>query len=344
MLRLIVRFMLLMALLALSYGQVVIAKPVALTVTEQKVTYTDPNRAIKASMGFAGSPTRQIEVTVWFPAQQTGGPWPLLLFSHGTYGHADGFMHIVNDLVSRGYMVAAPDFPLSSRNAWTKIKGPDISDVGEQVKDIHFLLDQLLADSAIGPMIDKDKIAIGGHSLGAVTSYFASFGAQTRDPRIKAVVLLGAADPVQAALTQNMGLYGTAHSIVSPPVLFLSAEKDVFAALMGRAHAAYSRVEPPKYEVMIKGGAHVWFHADIDRHPQGKNPDCLFFERMGPGMKVPGCDGPVTLINPLRQQAITLVAVRSFLDGYLKGNKSALARLRRIDKEFPEAELLSQVP
>ena len=46
------------------------------------------------------------------------------------------------------------------------------------------------------------------------------------------------------------------------------------------------------------------------------------------------------MIDPARQQAITLAAVRSFLDGYLKKDAAALTWLRGIDKEFPEAELL----
>ena len=115
----------------------------------------------------------------------------------------------------------------------------------------------------------------------------------------------------------------------SVPVLFLSAEQDLFGRMMGRPHAAFSRVEPPKVEVMVKGGAHVWFHDGSDRHPAGKNPDCLFFERMGPQMKVPGCEGPVALVDPQRQHAITRAALRAFLDGYLKGDAAARARLRR---------------
>ncbi len=345
----IVIFRAVLALLGLLAAQAAVAEPAGYSLGEKRVSYTDESRPIKASMGFAGSPSRRLDVLVWYPAARGGidapmakdGPWPLLLFSHGTYGHADGFMHLVNELVAHGYVVAAPDYPLTSRNAWTHIKGPDISDVSQQVRDVRFLLDRLTSDPAIAPAIDKERISVGGHSLGAVTSYFLGYGVQTRDPRIKALVLVGAGDPVQAAMSQDMGLFGTAHAAVPLPALYLSAQNDVFARMMGRAHAAFMRVEPPKYEVMVKRGAHVWFHAEMERHPQGKNPDCLFFERMSPTMKVPGCEGPVEMIDPLRQQAITLAAVRSFLDGYLKNDAAALGRLRQIDKEFPEAELLT---
>ena len=81
----------------------------------------------------------------------------------------------------------------------------------------------------------------------------------------------------------------------------------------------------------------------IDRHPQGKNPDCLFFERMGPQLQVAGCEGPETMIDPARQQQIRQVAVRSFLDGYLKSDAKALARLSALHREFAEAEVLVEV-
>lgn len=309
-------------------------------------SFTDPSRPVKASMGFAGSPDRRLDVAVWYPVTTPGltdpapgGPWPLLIFSHGTFGRADQFAQMLADLAQHGYVVVAPDYPLTSRAAWTRVRGPDISDVGEQVKDVRFLIDRLLADPRFAPMIDRNRIAVGGHSLGAVTSYFDVFGVQTRDPRIKAAVLLGAGDPVQAAMSQNMGLFGTAHAAVPLPVLFLSAEHDVFARMMGRPYAAYARVEAPKYEVMVRGGVHVWFHDGGDRHPEGKNPDCLFFERMAPGMKVPGCEGPVALADPERQHAIARASIRAFLDGHLKGDAAALRRLKQIGRTYREAQI-----
>lgn len=347
----IVVFRLVLALLAALAGQAAAAQEAPFAIGERAVSVIDESRPIKKSMGFAGSATRRIDMTVWYPSAPRGkkakgaapfakgGPWPLMVFSHGTFGKAAQFAQTMGDLASHGYVVAAPDFPLTSSAAWTRISFADISDVGQQVKDVGFLIDKLIADPFLAPAIDREKIAVGGHSLGAVTAYFSSFGAQTRDPRIKAAVLVGAADPVTAALSQDMGLFGTAHSIKSPPVLFLSAEQDLFARLMGRPHAAFSRVEPPKYEVMVKGGAHVWFHDGSDRHPQGKNPDCLFFERAK--MQVPGCEGPATLIDPERQHAITRAALRSFLDGTLKGDAAALGRLRGLGQEFNEAVVLT---
>lgn len=318
----------------------------------KQASFVDESRPVKATSGFAGAPVRRIDVMIWYPAAKAGndaplaagGPWPLVIYSHGTNGYPNNAMHLVDELVRHGYVVAAPAYPLSSTATYTHIKMTDISDVINQTRDIHFIIDQLLTDPFFGRAIDSRRIGTTGHSLGAVTSYFTSFGVQTRDPRIRATALMGAGDPVQTALSGNMGLWGTQHAAVSVPVLFLSAEKDVFARTTGHPHAAWSRLDAPKYEVLVRGGVHVWFRDNSDQPPGNKNPDCLFFERNMPGTTMPGCEesARVPLIGPARQQEITRAAVRDFFDAYLKQDAAALARLRRFDKDFPETELLKE--
>jgi predicted dienelactone hydrolase len=319
-------------------AMLILSAPAALAqqaaIDARQVTYVDATRPIKASMGFAGAPTRRIDLRVWLPAEP--GPHPLVIYSHGTFGSADNAMHLVEHLVRHGYIVAAPDYPLTSSAAFTKVRFADASDVAQQPRDIKFIITSLLADPMLAPLIDPAKIGITGHSLGAVTSYFAAFGQQTRDPRIAATALIAGGDPVEAALMTDMGLLGTGHAAVRHPVLFLSAEKDVFARITGRPYAAYSRVEGPKTEVMIKGGVHVWFRGKPEVLPEGKNPDCLFFERMMAGLVMPGCETRGGLIDPMRQQAITRDALLDFFDGYLRGDARALKRLRGLGRAYRE--------
>jgi predicted dienelactone hydrolase len=303
-------------------------------------SYVDETRSIKAAMGFAGSETRRLDVKVWHPKAAGDGPLPLIVYTHGTFGFADNAMHFVNALVEAGYVVAAADYPLTSRKAFTKVKFADISDTSNQVQDISFIIDSLLADPELGKLINAEKIGTTGHSLGAVTSYFASFGARIRDPRIKATAPIAGGDPVQTALDNPMGFAGSGNAAISVPVLFLSADRDVFARMTGRPHASYSRVETPKYELMIKNGVHIWFR-DGDEQPEGnKNPDCIFFETNMPDMKVPGCEERVALVGPARQQEITRTALVTFFDAYLKGDEEALANMRALADGHDDLELI----
>ena len=298
-------------------------------------TFTDTTRGVKASSGFVGAPTRRLDVTVWAPAgAPPQGGWPLVIYSHGSYSKADSAMRLVRALVNAGYLVAAPDYPLSSRAAYTRVTGSDPTDVIEQTRDVHFIIDQLLADKALG--IDPTRIATMGHSLGAVTSYFTSFGSQTADRRIKATVLLGAGDPVQAALAANMGLIGNWTLPANTPVLFLSAEHDAFAGFTGRPFAAYSRVSGPKYELMVRGGVHVWFTDFADYGPGQSNPDCAM---LGGGKGMLGCETGNKLTTPTRQQEITRVAVIDFLGGYLGGSKAKIAHLRSLPNSMRDVTL-----
>ena len=342
--------MLMLTALAALVAQAAPARDAGFAVGARQASYVDESRPIKASMGFAGAATRRLDLRIWYPAAPTsgtgparlasGGPFPLVVYSHGTFGSADNAMYLVEHLVRRGYIVAAPDYPLTSNAAFTKVRFADISDVVQQTRDVKFIIDRLLADPVFGPAIDAAKIGTTGHSLGAVTSYFTSFGTQTRDPRIAATALIAGGDPVESALMSDMGLLGTGHAAVRVPALFLSAEKDVFARITGRPYASYSRVEGPKTEVMIRGGVHVWFRGTPEVPADGKNPDCAFFERMMPATVMPGCETRGGLIDPLHQQAITRDAVLNFFDGYLRKDAKALARLRGLGRAYREVDVV----
>jgi predicted dienelactone hydrolase len=317
-----------------------------------QLSLVDSSRSIKASAGFPGAKQRRIDVLVWYPAAEAstvertplakGGPWPLVIYSHGTFSRPDSAMHLVRELVSRGYVVAAPNYPLTSSTAFTKVKSADITDVIEQTRDIGFVIDGLLADPLFKTAIDPAKIGTTGISLGAVTSYFASFGVQTRDARIKATAPIAAGDPVQSALSSSVGVEGTLHAPVSVPTLFVSGERDMFAATTGRPYAAFSRIEPPKYEVMIKGAVHLWFGDGANQPADGANPDCRFFAQAAPDRLPPACRTSVPLIEPAREKQITRTAVADFFDAYLKGDRTALARLRAMGETYPDVTLRAE--
>lgn len=310
------------------------------------ITLVDGSRPIKQSQGFNGCQDRRIDVLVWYPmapeTEQRGERWPLVVYSHGTFGRPDNNMHLVKHLVRHGYVVAAPNYPLTSSTAFTRITAPDISDTAEQIKDLSFVIDNLLTHEVFGEMIERRKIGVTGHSLGGIVSYFSCFGYETRDRRIKAAAMMGAGDPVQMASSGKVELLGVSHSEASVPALFLSGDKDLFARMSGQPHTAYARLAAPKYEVMIKGGAHVWFHDKEDDVSQeaGKNPDCCFFEKWMPGVAIPGCEERGGLTTMDRQQEIIRSAIRSFFDGYLKNDLGARVRMRGLANEFAEVGLL----
>lgn len=336
--------------LVLICGQTYAETPASFGVALKRLSFIDDSRPLAAAFDFPGADVRRIDLMVWYPAATdapgvheevapAAGSRPLVIYAHGTYGHPDNATHFVYHLVSHGYVVAAPVFPLTSRASFAGLPMADVTDTPNQPGDVSFVIDQLLAHPFFAPVIDPQRIGTSGHSLGAVTSYFLNYGAGLRDTRVRASALIGAGDPVQAALASDFGFDGVAHLPVSVPVLFLSADKDVYANLGGRPGAAYARVEPPKFAVMVHNGTHVWFRDGSDTLADGRNPDCAFFDRYLPQTRIPGCLQATQLIAPVRQQEITRMALLAFFDGYLKDDQRALQRLRDLEQIFAETSV-----
>ena len=157
------------AILLAALTQVVPAVAADYVVGTRQLTFVDETRQVKPGPGFAGAPERRLDVILWYPAKADAdglseapqlagdGPWPLVIYSHGTFGRADNATHLVADLVRHGYVVAAPNYPLTSSTSYTGVKQAQLSDVIEQTRDVRFVIDRLLADEFIGPAIDKAK-------------------------------------------------------------------------------------------------------------------------------------------------------------------------------------------
>ncbi|MCH2172445.1 hypothetical protein MK489_16835 [Myxococcota bacterium] len=313
-------------------------------------TFVDSSRPTKASSPFQGAPSRRLDTWIWYPAAiapgkpvanapvAEGGPWPLIVYSHGTYGQPDNATHFVHHLVKQGYVVAAPAFPLTSRVSHTQLPAADISDAENQPADVSFVIDSLLAHPRFGPVIDADQIGATGISLGGITTYFASFGVPTLDPRIKASAPIAPGDPPVAALGFGLGFKGTVPAPVSVPAMLLVGDADIFSASTGGPGAAYARLWGPKYMVEIRDAPHVWFGDRDNVPPDNLNPDCVWFEEHA-GMIPPLCAQRRPLIDPERQKVIVRTALEAFFDGYLKNDARARAQLGAMGGNFEEVTL-----
>ena len=313
-------------------------------------TFVDASRPTKPSPPSEGAPDRRLDTWIWYPALVDGtapvsdapprvdGPWPLVVFSHGTYSRPDAATHFCEYLVRHGYVVAAPTFPLTSRVAHTQLPAADVSDAGNQPADVSFVIDSLLAHPRFGSMIDADRIGATGISLGGITTYFASFGLPTRDPRIKASAPIAPGDPPYASLSFDLGFDGVVPAPVGTPALLLVGDADVFEAATAGSAAAYARLLPPKHQVMIRDAPHVWFGNGDHVPSDNLNPDCIWFEE-NTGARPPMCDERRPLIDPGRQKEIVRHALLAFFDAYLKDDADAHARLGAIAETFEEVAL-----
>lgn len=151
-------------------------------------TFVDESRPTAANGDFAGESARTLSTRLWFP-EDAPASHPLIVYSHGFMSNREGGTYIAKSLASHGYVVAAPDYPLTHRGA---PGGPEVTDVMHQPADVSFLITTLLrtTDSELpfAGKLDESRIGVVGISLGGLTSTLVTYHKQMKDSRIAAAV------------------------------------------------------------------------------------------------------------------------------------------------------------
>ena len=308
----------------------------------------DTSRPTEAYSTYEGDDKRTLPAEVWYPADPSaagpeardaaldadGGPYPLIVFSHGFMSNRRQSVVYTQHLASHGYIVVSPDFPTTGGNAPA---GPYVAGLVNQPGDISFLIDQFLAfneesGNRFEGAIDPEMIGATGHSLGAFTTETSIWG-EARDERIDAAL------PISGT-----GCFLDSEDIgeVAVPVMLLTGSNDLIVPAPANRDA-YDKAKPPRYWVELVGGNHIRF-ADFDLDDSigvaaledagvGGDDDAIddavqdleLCQRKGTEN-----DPPLTLE---RQQELLRAFATPFFDGYLRGDDDSLAFLQ---KELPD--------
>jgi predicted dienelactone hydrolase len=108
------------------------------------------------------------------PADPGGGPYPVVIFSHGFSANAVWYSHLLEHLASHGFVVVAPEHIEAdwSQNAASVIQRPrDVTTA------IDYAEESNAPDGALAGLLDLEHIAVVGHSFGGYTA-LAIAGAQ----------------------------------------------------------------------------------------------------------------------------------------------------------------------
>jgi predicted dienelactone hydrolase len=98
--------------------------------------------------------------------------YPLVIFSHGWRGDRYGNSWIAEALVDEGYIVAMIDH--SHNNSYEHSDEFMYTSVWQRPLDLSALLDYLFQHPTWARFIDKNRIAIGGFSLGGLTALWTA--------------------------------------------------------------------------------------------------------------------------------------------------------------------------
>lgn len=225
-----------------------------LPVTSTTLELVDTTRPTPPFGTYPGADDRTLATTVWYPADRAG-PYPLVVFAHG-YGVTPRFYAaLLARIAGAGYVVAAPTLPLLSGTP----AGPtDAVDWDEKFTDLQFVTTQVLdlaasGDPVLGGQVDPDRIAVIGHSDGALLAFGDGFEADRTDARVRAVVAfaayLGGGRPYQAN--------GRA-------LLHFASERDEYNGFSGTVAWDAEHLDDPRWTIAVWNAAHAPPYTDPD--------------------------------------------------------------------------------
>lgn len=182
-----------------------------------------------------GSP-RPLDTWIWYPAPggastpvtddaaplTARGPFPVVIFSHGSGGQPQFQRFLTEHLASWGFVVAATPHPgNTSANCILCDIQNVIASARERPDDVTAVLDQLIAlrddpSQPLSTIIDPDRAAIAGHSFGGWTSLFVAPGG-----RFDAAIALAPGQP-ETLLQRVAG--------IRVPVMIISGGKDAIVS------------------------------------------------------------------------------------------------------------------
>jgi hypothetical protein len=182
---------------------------------------------------------------------------PLIVFAHGFELADFTYPRFLHDLAAQGFVVADPEFPLSS----AVLPGPPVpGDEPDQARDLSLLTDRLLdpqtRPAPLSMLTLVPPVAAVGHSDGGVTAAGMAGSSCCADRRVGATVVLA------GALADFSGPW---FANASPPLLAIHGDADEVNPPTSST-TVYDAARPPKLLVIVHGGTHIGaFESDTSR-------------------------------------------------------------------------------
>ncbi len=141
-------------------------------------------------------------------------------------------------LAARGYVVAAPSFPLADES---RGNGLDREDIANQAIDVDFVIASLRADD---PTVDDGPVGVIGHSDGGTVALLVAERPSAMNPSVGAVIAI-APDMITGELTSS-----------PPPLLIIHSIDDPISAFVN-GQAAFDSFAGHRLLLALEGADHL---------------------------------------------------------------------------------------
>ncbi len=318
---------------------------------------------------------KDLEVSIEYPTR--GGPFPIIVFSHG-YGSSDrGYEPLISYWTSNGYVCIRPSHadagaipatpPPAPPMSTTQNRRRGASEQGtiiplqpqtnrmediydrerepqwrNRVLDIKLVLDSLTDLERQFPELqgkmNHASIGVGGHSYGAFTVLFIA------DPRVKAVLAMSPPGP-----SESRAITAQSFASVKLPVMFMTGTNDRGANASEdanwRKQAFDNSPSGDKYFVLIDSARHSSFTGQVGFYDMTPARPATSTNPYYPQQPLPQQQrGAMVVGNDRRIFQMIKIASLAFWDAYLKNDTTArdLLQPQKFESAFTGAHITTK--
>ncbi len=192
---------------------------------------------------------RTLVTALHVPTAGSGGPYPLVVFAHGFAVSAGTYAALEQQIADAGFVVAAPEFPLTSSASGHDL---DRDDIVNQAADVSFVITQFLdpatTPTAVQGLVNSTApVGVVGHSDGGVTAAAVAYNDTVADSRIGAAVVLSGAE---------IAYPGSWFTRQSPPLLAIHGDADEVNPYWA-SEQLFADARGARRLVTVLGGSHL---------------------------------------------------------------------------------------
>ena len=286
----------------------------------------------RATIPDADNPWQPCDCVRDLPLDEAHGPYPAVVFVHGTAGFRHQTLHQATHWASRGFVVVAADHPGLVLGDLLALFCPDTTTGRRDLDGDVVLLTEALAAPAgelafLAGHVDGDRLAVAGHSAGAGTAASAS---SLRG--VRAVISLAGNQPAVDAPALEQ-------------VLFMSGERDALVP-PAQVRTAWEGSATPRYLVSVANAGHLAF-SDLcaTTNADGQNLLQVSQEYGICGVDMAGMlfDCAADQLAPATGWAIIDHASTAVLERALQCRADA-APLAAIEEAYPDVAVYAEAP